>query len=369
MSLPDVQWRYVGRYSYGTGTIPVNTIMDGIYSLATGTSYIDSSSRAMGSGSAGTWSKATGVGGITEAIYVTPPSGSQAIIIAGSSGTPSPSPDMAIELSNNTAYATNKLFVNIIKNPGSFSTWNAANPFTSGSAMGYTPFLGSRTVAATGITSYSGPLYAYLFESRESIGVFLIETGSAATSSYTNGFLAGALIDPKSTHLSDAESDGRLYGIFSTGHQSNASLAQYASWSDTDTSFYLFTSTWHSDINTTSFLYGYRTDTFCSARGGIFEPGTSNVKPVIAGNGVTTMNGTSIARSAVTNSGKYVRLPIIIKGALVSDSVVFGSLRNISLCKDGLIGQRHMDGTTTVGYLLSCSNNSATTAEAVLLEY
>jgi len=364
MSLPDVQWRYVGRYSYGTGTILPSTIMDGIYSLATGTSYIDGSSRVQGSGSAGTWNRYQTGGGVTEAIYVTPPSGSQAIIIAGSTGTPSPSPDMATELGLNSAYSTNKMFVNIVKNPGAFSSWNAANPFTSGSAMGYVPFLGSRTVVGTGITSYTGPLYSYLFESKESIGVFLIETGSAANTSYTNGFLAGALIDPQSTHLSDAESDGRLYGIFSTGH-----IATLAHWSDTDSSNYTFTSTWHSDITPTMFLYGYSISNFCGGRGGIFEPGTSNVKPVIVGNSVVTQAGTSITRSALTSSGKYIRMPMIVKGALVSDSVVFGSLRNIALCKDGLIGQRHMDGNTTVGYLLSCSNNSATTADAVLLEY
>lgn len=361
MSLPNVEWRYVGREVVGTGTIYPNTILDSIYNLASKTGYADGSVRTTGTGSAGSWDRYQTGGGITEAIYVTPPSGNQKIIIAGSTGTPIPSPTMNTSIGGSNSYATNKLFVNITKNPGNFSNWNDANPFTNGNAFGYVPFLGSRSVGTVGISGYT-TLYSYLFESKESIAVFLVDLSSADSSSYSNGFIAGAVVDPQSSNLYDAETDGRLYGILSTGH-----VAGTPSWDSTNAN--PWSTNWHNDAESYSFLYGYRTDTACSGRGGIFVPGSSGIKPIVISHGLANHVGTAIGSCFVTASGKYVKLPILMKSAIAGDNVIFGSLRNISYCQRGIMGQKQIDGANTIGHLVACSNRSTTTAEAVLLEY
>lgn len=369
MSLPNVEWRYVGRKSIGTGTINPNTILDSIYELGISSTYYDGSSRTQGSGSAGIWNRSQ-PSGLTEAVYMSPPSGDQSIIIAGSSGTPNPTPTMNTNIGLNSAYAVNKLFVNITKNPGSFSAWNSSNPFSSGNAFGYVPFLGSRSSATTGITSFTGILYSYLFESKESIAVFLIETGTDNTTSYSNGFIAGAIIDPESDHSLDAESDGRLYGIFSTGHAS-AGTEIYARWSSADAA--LWPTVWHepkATITTALFLYGYMSNvSYCSGRAGIFIPGSGTTKAVIASHTLNNLVGTSIANTFINSSDSYIRFPILIKGALSIDSFCYGSLRNIKYCAPGLIGQIHSNLGNTVGYVVSCSNSPVYPSQAILLEH
>lgn len=363
MSLPNVEWRYVGREVVGTGTIYPNTILDSIYNLASKTGYADGSVRTTGTGSAGIWDRYQTGGGTTEAIYVTPPSGNQKIIIAGSTGTPSPSPTMNTSIGVGSGYAVNKLFVNLTKNPGNFDSWNAANPFTSGNAFGYVPFLGSRSSSTVGISGFT-TLYSYLFESKESIAVFLVDLSSSDSTSYSNGFIAGAVVDPQSSNLYDAESDGRIYGILSTGHANSATAANSA-W---DSPVNLWSTNWHNDADSFSFLYGYRTD-LCSGRGGIFVPDSSGIKPIVISHGLANHVGTAIGSCFVTASGKYVKLPILMKSAIAGDNIIFGLLRNISYCQRGIMAQKQIDGANTIGHLVACSNRSTTTAEAVLLEY
>lgn len=365
MPLPNVEWRYVGREIAGTGTLFPNTILDSIYNLASKTGYADGSVRVQGSGSAGTWSRYQTGGGVTEAIYLTPPSGNQKIIIAGSTGVPVPSPTTTTALGANGGYVANKLFVNITKNPGNFSNWNDANPFTSGNAFGYVPFLGGRNSATVGISGYS-TLYSYLFESKESIAVFLVDISSSDGTSYSNGFVAGAIVDPQSTSSYDAENDGRLYGILSTGHTTNA--ANQAEWTEGTTSNVWMTS-WHSSPGSYSFLYGYNTTDGCGGRGGVFVPGTSSVRPIALAYALSNVVGSVIGNSLTTTSGKYVKMPALMKATLTGDSVIVGSLRNISYCQRGIMAQKQIDGTNTIGYLIACSNRSTTTAEAMLLEY
>lgn len=366
MSLPDVNWRYVGRSYVGNGTINPNTILDSIYSLGSSSTYYDGTTRVQGSGSAGTWDRYQN-NGITEAVYLTPPSGNQKIIIAGSSGTPATLPIMNSTLGSNSGYVTNKLFVNITKNPGNFIAWNSGNPFTSGNAFGYVPFLGSRSVASTGITSFPGYLYSYLFESKESIMVVLIENGSDNVSSYSNGFIAGAIVDPESTNVLDAESDGRLYGILSTGHFTSGGVGSWGA----GTNVPLWTTGWHNTVNAGfSFLYGYiNNSSYCSGRGGVFVPGSSTVRPIAASHALSTVVGGATANSLISPSDRYIRFPILMKGAVSPDNIVYGSLRNIKYCNGGLIGQIHTDGANTVGYVVGCSNNPVYISDAILLEH
>ncbi len=371
MSLPAVQWRYVGRSYIGAGTINPNNILDKVYELCSSSQYVDGSPRIQGSGSAGVWNKFSNSGtGLTEALYVTPPSGNQKIIIAGASGTPSPSPTMNSSIGANSLYYANKLFVNITKNPGNFSAWNSGNPFTSGNAFGYVPFLGSRTSQTAGITSF-GPFYAYLFESRESIALFLIENNGATNNSYSNGFIAGAIIDADSSLSVDSESDGRLYGILSTGHIGNYSnTIEPPHWATTSSRSTIWPLDWHSYIQTEQyhFFYGYSTITNgCGGRGGVFLPGSSAVDPIVASHVLGNVAGSNITKNFITPGDKYIRYPILMKS--VTNSVVYGSLRGIKYCSPGIIGQSHSNQGATVGYVVSCSNNPSFPADAVLLEH
>jgi hypothetical protein len=356
MSLPNVEWRYVGTRSVTNVTI--DTVMDNIYTLAIATEYIDGTARIQGSGSAGSWSRYQTGGGVTESIYVTPPSGSQKIIIAGSSTTPSPSPTMA----SPDTYTTNVLMVNVIKDPGNFSSWNAANPFTSGTSFGYYKFLGARGNGLIGITSFTGNVY--LYESKESIAVFLIAaTAGSSSTSYSNGFLAGALFDAESDNSTDVESDGRLYGIISSGHTATGGVG----WS-VSTSNVWGIDQFNAPVSSSSMNVGFlgiTINTNSSPHIGVFSPGTSTIKqidimmyPVLASNS---------SSSLVTPSGKFARIPLLYR--YKNTSQIVGRLREISLCQRGLIGQRHMNGSNTIGYVVSCSDYAPTPADAILLEH
>jgi len=355
MSLPSVEWRYVGS-SYASGTVDV--LMDTIFTMATGTGYIDGSPRSQGSGSAGTWSKATGAGGLTEAIYVTPPSGNAKIIIAGSSGTPSPSPTMA----SPDTYGVNTLMMNITKNAGAFTTWNSGNPFTSGTTFGYWRILGSRT-ANTGITNFTGNIY--LYESKESVGVFFITTGANTSVSYSNGGIAGALWDPESSSSSDAESDGRTYGMITSGHY-NSSLTASTDWDDENLwglDHFTGSNATASTSTTKGFFHGHASlagGSHC----GIFTPGSSGIKySMIMMYPINTNSGSALK----TPSGKYARIPLVYRFQDTLD--MLGRLREISLVNRGLIGQRHTSGSSTVGYTVGCSDAALNPGDCLLFEY
>lgn len=349
MSLPSVEWRYVGTRAITTGTIDV--VMDNIYTLATGTGYIDGTARSQGSGSAGSWSRYQTGGGITEAIYVTPPSGSQKIIIAGSSGSFTPT------MASPDSYVANSLMVNITKNPGNFLAWNSGNPFTSGNAFGYYRFLGSRSANA-GITSFTGSVY--LYESKESIAVFLITSTGASSTSFSNGFLAGALWDAESSDPADVESDGRIYGLITSGHYNangNAWNSNYAWGIDQ------FNTVSSAATDDTGFLCTHIASA-AAAHMGAFSPGTGTVKNTALMLYPLTVNSSA---SLVTPSGKFARIPLIYRYSATTQ--ITGRLREVSLCQRGLIGQRHTSGVTTIGSVVSCSDFAITSADAILLEY
>ena len=352
MSLPSVEWRYVGTNSATSATI--NTIMDNIYSLATGITYIDGSPRSQGSGSAGSWGRYQTPGGITEAIYVTPPSGNQKIIIAGSSGTFTPT------MASPDTYNANTLMVNITKNPGNFSTWDSANPFTSGNAFGYWRWFGGRTSSTPGNTSFTGNIY--LYESKESIAAFLINSTTLPTGSYSNGFFAGALCDPESTSTADTETDGRLYGLITSGHYvSTAPISSSWNSSTTDT---IWEIDWFNSITNISAFITHHSTSIGFSHAGCFNPGTGTIKPIDLMMYPLTSNASS---SLITPSGKFARVPLLYR--YKNTNQIVGRLREVSLCQRGLIGQRHMNGTSTIGYVISCSDYAPTTADAILLEY
>jgi len=327
MSLPSVAWRYVGVQSFGTPSLA--GVLDALHTLATASSYADGASRSQGNGSAGTWSRVQ-ASGVTECVYVSPPVNpiSQRIMIAGASYTPSPSPTMAAP----DAFSSSELMVNVVKNAGSFGAWNSATPFGSSSqAFGWWKCWGSGNGSGT----------VRLWESKEAIAVLISDSaGTAAT-----GFIAGAIIDPESPDtFVDAESDGRLYGIITSGTPM-IPADMYTNFNTFGGSGFLL----HRGGNS-------------QAHAGVFVPGASGIIQTSQMLGFTTNPSVT---TLATRSGRFARLAIAMRSN--SPDNILGRLRDVYAFADGMVPQRLMDGATPIGYLFGTSSSS--NCDCLILEH
>lgn len=323
MSLSPLAWRYVGAQAFGAATVAA--VLDALYTLGTAVTYADATTRTPGSGSAWTWSRYQNAS-VTEACYATPPTVTLGlrVILAGAASLPSPSPTMATP----DAAGANVLNCNIVKNAGSFNAWNAAAPFTSGQTFGYWRVWA--TAAGVGTVR--------LYEGTEAVLV-LIETASA--SQY--GAILGAILDSESTDVvSDSESDGKVYGIITSGTSANISGT-------------IHTTTQFLDHSTTASLH----------HAGIFTPGGSTL---------LTMSRRAPANVAMTTtglktrSGRFVRAPYDYRAsAAAPNDVALGRLREISMFSDGKTGTKLTSGGTTIGYLVGGS--SSTDVDVVILAH
>jgi hypothetical protein len=323
MSLSPLAWRYVGAQAFGAATVAA--VLDALYTLGTAVTYADATTRTPGSGSAWTWSRYQNAS-VTEACYATPPTATLGlrVILAGAASLPSPSPTMATP----DAAAINILNCNVIKNAGSFASWNAASPFTSGQTFGYWRVWPTTAGAGT----------VRLYEGTEAVLV-LIETASA--SQY--GAILGAILDSESTDLvNDSESDGKLYGIITSGTSANIS----------------------GTIHTVSQFLDHST-TASQHHAGIFTPGGSTL---------LTMSRRAQANVAMTTTGlktragRFVRAPYDYRATAVApNDVALGRLREISMFSDGKVGTKLTSGGTTIGYLVGGS--SSTDVDVVILAH
>lgn len=313
MSLSPLAWRYVGAQAFGAATVA--SALNALFTLGGAATYADGTTRTVGTGSAWTWSRYQN-GGITEACHATPPTTTLGlrVILAGAASLPSPSPTMAAP----DAAAINVLNVNVIKNAGSFASWNAASPFTSGQTFGYWRMW----AAAAGVGTVR------LYEGTEAVLVLIETTATGAT----YAAILGAILDSESTDVTlDAESDGKLYGIISAGTQSNIS----------------------GNMHTTSqFLDHGTTASFHHA--GIFTPG---------GSALISMNRRAFANVAMgttglkTRSGRFVRAPYDYRAAASApNDVALGRLRDVSMFADGKTGTKLTSGGSTIGYLVGGSS-------------
>jgi len=185
--------------------------------MFTGSLYSDGSTRVIGSGSA--WKNAFKftTGSFTEAVCIFPPTEtvmSQSVIIAGKSGTPSssatpPSMKDAQSWSGNLVDIT----ITCAKNAASqsFTQWTSLYPFGSASySLGYAQWC-SNPLSFTKNTSLT------IYESKEAISIITYDINADTT----NAAIAGAIIDPEQNVTgSDAELDGRLYGVVVSGYTS-----------------------------------------------------------------------------------------------------------------------------------------------------
>lgn len=203
MSLEALKHRRLATVNAAAMTIPA--VLDAFWAVVqpTVTTYSDGSARAFsGVGATGwTWTRVQ-VGGVTEAIYATPPGGTlaQRVIIAGRSAAPAPSPTMI----SPDSFLASGLLVGQQLSAGAFTTWNAALPFTNGRWSGYTR-LGN---AATTYTSIACCVY----ETQETIWVEMLVNGTSVLT-----LPIGALYDPETVSAAACETDGRRYGFTTCG--------------------------------------------------------------------------------------------------------------------------------------------------------
>lgn len=203
MSLVALTHRRLATVSAGSATIAA--LLDAIWAVVdpTVTTYSDGSARAFtGAGATGwTWTRYQN-GGVTEALYATPPGGTmnQRVILAGRSAAPTPSPTMIAP----DTFLASSLLISHQLSAGAFTTWNGATPFTNGRFMGYTRATASAASFAT--------LAACVYETQETIIVEILTNGTGVQFA-----LAGAIYDPETTAAASAETDGRRYGVVVCG--------------------------------------------------------------------------------------------------------------------------------------------------------
>ena len=208
MPLPALNWKRLAPVTLAANN--VNAALDAIYAAGTAVTYADGSTRTPGTGSAWTWAIDTTNAlqvGATTAAYATPPTGTlnQRIIWAGSTNAPTLSPVYGTD-----TRTAGMLYCSVAKNAGAYANWNSAAPFTTGEFLGFaTCVLAFATATWTTMT---------MWESQEAV---IIQWSRVAPNVQTSINMAGAFLDPGSTV--NGESDGRLYGISTTGSNNYAS--------------------------------------------------------------------------------------------------------------------------------------------------
>lgn len=212
MPLPTLNWKRLAPVTISAAN--VNAMMDALYAAGTAVTYADGSARTPGSGSAWTWAIDNTNAlqpGATTAAYASPPTVTalnQRIIWGGATASPTSAP-MYTGVQTDTAVA-NALYCSIAKNAGAYSNWNSATPFTSGQFMGF--------ARASVLMSTATWTTMTMWESQEAVAV---QWSRAAPNVQTSINILGAFLGPGAT--ANGESDGRLYGMTSTGNNNYAS--------------------------------------------------------------------------------------------------------------------------------------------------
>ena len=323
MSLTALSHQYVGQST--TTAVTAAAQLDALWTLLQATTYFDGTTRTPGTGNAWTWSRYQNAGA-TEAVYGTPPTGSmdQRVLIAGYAVAPTPAITM---LAPDTAQTTT-LHVGISLNSGAFTTYNAALPFGVGSRWsGYWRMSGG---VSAGIT----PTDWRYYETAETVVLVCSVQGTNHRVGH-----AGAIIDPETPDAVDAETDGRVYGMYVTGSNSamaNSMLSSVAAQGN-----------WYAHGG----LVGY-------THSGMFTPGASSFTTLTRANFLNT----SIAHVLLSSTGRSPRWPMLLNRTGTNFA---GRLREVTWTPDAPLGSGLVAGVTTVGYRISASTSFS--AETVLL--
>lgn len=201
--LPRLGWKFIGSQTFAPDNASgVPNGLAGLYTLLSSTTYYDGSARTPGSGQA--WSvNREGTGASTVAIWGAPPSGSPIAasnlryIIGGYNGV---APASLLR----DAWVSNAYWTSMARDAGAYTTWTAANPFTTGIFCGY--------VQATAAASTYVFQRWLAWECSEGLILVLQRDGSGAAGN-ANAFSWGALIEPTAVDEGIAESNGRIYSF------------------------------------------------------------------------------------------------------------------------------------------------------------
>ena len=347
MALPALTWRMLPPVVV-TSTAQPSFILDAIYTAGTSNVYADGSARVLGnyaipgnagqvptlpvSGFAWTWNfdaSTRTVGGVKTACYAVPASGAlnQQIIVMG------------IPTTGSVAGAVWKQYIDlrdlgymyagVAKNSGVYTTFdNASTPFTVGDFTGFALF--------SNVTPTAGITLLFMWESAEAV---FIQLRNAPTSGQVSFAGMGAFVDPLSTNLANAETDGRLYGVSTTGSVAIVPAAWMASTSGGE-----------------MFAHGA---TNGNGHFGTFTPGAGTV--------TNCTRGQTFAPNAAFQSrnGDLPEIPYQINAATGGGYI--GQLRQLYVTRDSLTGIAWEALGVQKGYLLGASTIAAT--DAMLMAY
>jgi hypothetical protein len=298
------------------------TQLDAIAAAFSSSTYINGTSRSSG----WTFTKQT-TGGNTVALAGVPATSSigQKVVLASATAQGS------AVLYAGESWGATPIWGSISKNAGAFTSWNNANPFTTGNFLGYMPFASATAVNSTvGATS----VIIRCYESQDAIAII-----HRYSNGIVQGCFMGGFIDPESLSSADSETDGLLYGM-STAGTSNSIPGNAIS-----------TST-HGDP---SGLFDH-SSTAARSHTAVFTPGSGTSRSLNK-----IMRVAPSSTSLLTNSGKIVKVPIYMSEG---DSFFAGRLREIWMVRDGQHGNTVRDGANEVGHLVG---GSTTTVSDVYL--
>lgn len=327
MALSALNWKMLPPQVVTSNN--VNSILDLIYTMGASSTYSDGSGRTPGSGSAWTWGRDTlntYQSGVTTAAHATPPIDSigHKVCFAGSTTVGAPGCKMYLD-----SYTAGIMMVGTAKGSGSYSNWTSSTtPFGSGDFTGF--------IHACRNTSAATYSTVYMYESQEAIIVQLITTAGSVCE-----IVAGAFIDPLSSHSSNAESDGRLYGVTSSGSGS-----------------FLSTVRWTAAPNQTFNHTGGNG----APHAAVFIPGASTVQSIYKFTYVLNTTYASINLTAKNGDIPRITIPV---GYIISP-YFSGQLRQIYTTKNsGSTGLTWSISGVAQGYVLSGS--TITTSEAMVI--
>ncbi len=323
MALPALHWRLLRPQPIAAQTA-VSSALDAIYAAGISTTYADGSARTPGTGSAWTWAfdnTTLQTAGEKTACYALPPTATamnQAVIIAGSTNVASGSYAFKVMVADTRTQ--NTLYMGIAKNAGAYTGWNSATtPFAGADFTGFGPLTASFTTNAHGMV--------FMWECEEAIAIQILRRATTNTS----GGFAGAYVDPLSTDALNAESDGRLYCVSTTGTAALGISGTILTTAGTANPIFHGAA-----ANNAHFL--------------CFTPGAGTTLPL---NRFGDFPGVSI--NLTNTSGDLPQIPVQV----VTGSTYIGQFRQIFATRNSITALTWRDGATAKGNLWSATTGGA----------
>lgn len=377
MSLPPLNARMSAlRVVAAVPSNPVDTVLDNFYALLTNAggafpTYADGTPRTPGTfaaertpgvftpeevvtkatptlsygsgsaltGSTWTWTREI-AGGKTVAIIGAPPATATTfgqktrIIIAGDAAGTTPAKRASIGGVQDIADGAHRIWFGFAKNvvPGAiYNGWANAEPWQGCHFGGYTRW------------GYKGDAYANthavrVIETQETCWFQIIADGTAVF-----GAVAGAAIDPETGYGGDAETDGRLYFVSTSGS---------GGWSSP------LVSNWLNVTNVWGILL-FETGTEGQAHSYSYTPGSANI---VACSRIYNSNAGTL--NLVTRDGRFPRVGPFIMG---NPNNWAGRLREVQIVRDGTTQQAFTTGAVLNGYTFA--HHPSVAGDCLLLQY